>query len=122
VAYQKVYAAKGNVADAAAARLLRNVRVKAALAELQGEAAKKTLVTVENLTRDAFEIRDLAVRDGQFSAAVAALTLAARLNGMLVDHKQIDVTHHKPARTPQLKDLELSEDEWKRLYAPRLDQ
>jgi phage terminase small subunit len=121
-AYQKVYRVKDRVADAAAARLLANVKVAAALRELQGQAVKKTLVTVETLTRDAFEIRDLAVKDGQHSAAISALALAARLNGLITDRKEIDIVHHKPARSPVLKDLELSEEEWLRLYAPHLNQ
>ena len=73
---------------------------------------------MQSLTDDLFHIRDLAVKDGQHSAAVAALTLIAKMHGLLIDQKQVDIVHHKPAESQSIKDFELSEDEWLRLYKP----
>src|SRR5262245_9624218 len=78
------YRGQGHVAEAGASEILKNPEVASRLAELQSQAAKKTLITVEKLTNDALQIRDLAIRDGQHAAAVSALALIAKLHGFLV--------------------------------------
>ena len=79
----------------------------------------KAGITVEFQTNRLLKIEEMAIADKQYSAATGAHALLARLHGLLVDHKQVDITHHKPAREPIMKDLELSEDEWLRLYKPQ---
>lgn len=106
-----------NSADASASTLLRNPKIEARIAELQRGAAQKVQISVENLTADLADVFRAAMKAEEFSSAVAAHALAARLNGLLVDHKTVDIVHHKPARQPT-KAIELTEDEWLRLYKP----
>jgi phage terminase small subunit len=121
--YRKAgYRGQGHSAESGAHQLMRNSEVSSRLEELRSQTAQKTLITVEKLTNDLLQIRELAVRDGQHSAAVAALSLVAKMHGFLVERREVDIVHHKPARDALVKDLELSEEEWVRLYAPRLDQ
>jgi hypothetical protein len=115
------YKGKGNCAEAGAAQVLRGIKVQNRIAELRERAAQKTLITVEKLTNDLLQIRDLAVRDRQYSAAASALALVAKMHCFLVDRKEVDIVHHKPSRVP-LKNVELSEQEWLRLYATHQDQ
>jgi hypothetical protein len=107
------------VTEVNASRLLNSDKVQAKIAELRLPAARNAQMTVERLTARLLEIDKAATADGQHAAATGALALVARLNGLLVDHKTVDITHHKPARSPVLKDLELSEDDWLRLYKPK---
>jgi phage terminase small subunit len=113
------YKTQGEITTAAnASRLANSEKVAAKITELQSKAAKKTGITVENLTEELMIHNAMAKQLGQIAAATGALALAARLAGLLVDHKTVDITHHKPARTQGLKDIDLSEDEWLRLYKP----
>lgn len=51
-AYERAgYKARGNAAEVAASRLLRNVQVKARLAELQNERAERVQVTADDVVR-----------------------------------------------------------------------
>jgi len=120
-AYVKAgYAASNtNIAKVAASRLLTNVNVQARIADLRARAAQKASISLEKLTDELMAITAQARQLDQPAAATGALALVARLHGLLVDHKQVDITHHKPAREPIMKDLELSEDEWLRLYKPQ---
>jgi hypothetical protein len=102
-----------------ASKLIRTPSIQTKLAELRLPALQKTGISVEMLTEELLVHNALAKSLGQVAAATGALALAARLHGLLVDHKTVDITHHKPAKTPVLKDLELSEDEWLRLYNPQ---
>jgi phage terminase small subunit len=112
------YTGRGNVAEVSASQILRNLQVKSRLAELAAKAAQKHEITVEKLTNDLLQVRDLAVADKQFAAATGAIALVARMHGLLVDQKHVDIVHHKPAKEAVMKDIELSEDEWLRLYKP----
>jgi phage terminase small subunit len=107
------------VTEVNASRLLNSAKIQAKIAELRLPAARNAQITVEKLTARLLEIDKAATADGQHAAATAALALVARLNGLITDHKTVDIVHHKPARSPVLKDLELSEDDWLRLYKPK---
>jgi phage terminase small subunit len=111
------YKGNGHVAEAGASEILRNPEVANRLAELQAKAAVRHEISMESLTRDLLFIRDNALKTDQNAAAVAALALVARMHGFVVDRAQVDIVHHKPARLPT-KQLELTEDEWLRLYNP----
>jgi hypothetical protein len=101
--------------DVNASKLLRYPNVAARVAELRGNAVVKAGISLESLTSDALAIRDLAMRKEEPASATGALTLVARLHGFLVDHKTVDIMHHKPAPLPT-KLLELTEDEWKKQF------
>lgn len=48
-AYGEIYGRKGGVAEACASRLLRNQKIMDRVAELQGEAAKGAVLTIEQM-------------------------------------------------------------------------
>jgi phage terminase small subunit len=108
-------AATNQIARINSTRLLATDNVSARVRELQSKALTKSIISVETLTARLLEIDKAATADGQHSAATGALALAARLHGLLVEHKQVDIMHHKPAPLPT-KQLELTEDEWKRQF------
>jgi hypothetical protein len=67
--------------------LLENLKVTSRIEELQAEHRKKHNVTVGSLTADAKEAIVFAKEMGKPSAMVAALTLIAKLHGLLADKK-----------------------------------
>src|SRR5262245_38846866 len=77
-----------NTPDAAASRLLSHVKVSNRIHELQSEAAKSTEVTVRSLIAEAERARSLAESRDQPSAMVGAITLKARLAGLLIDRTE----------------------------------
>lgn len=73
-------------AAASACRLLNDVRVTSRIAELQDLAAQKTLVTIEKLTDELEEARELAMKDDKgAAAAVSAVMAKAKLHGLDVN-------------------------------------
>src|SRR3954469_12972599 len=75
--------------DGNAARLKGNDRVTARIRELQDEAKKRTLVTIQTLTAELEEARQLALEVSNPSAAVSATMGKAKLNGLLVDKAEV---------------------------------
>jgi len=71
--------------DANASRLLSNAKVANRIRELQTEVAKSIDVTVISLIAETERARGLAESKDQASAMVSAITLKARLAGLLVD-------------------------------------
>jgi hypothetical protein len=104
--------------EANASKLLATPSIQAQVAQLRAPAMLKAGISVEFQTNRLLKIEELAIEDKQYSAATGAHALLARLHGLITDHKTVDIVHHKPAKQPVLKDLELSEDEWLRLYKP----
>jgi phage terminase small subunit len=104
--------------EANASRLAGNAKVQLRIADLRAKAAQKAGISLETLTDELMSITAQARQLEQPAAATGALALVARLHGLLVDQKQVDIVHHKPAREAVIKDIELSEDEWLRLYKP----
>lgn len=92
--------------DGNAARLTGNDRVQERLAELQGKAAERALVTIETITAELDEDRELARKLGMPAAAVTAVMGKAKLHGLLVDRSEnVNVNH---VISPELP----SADEW----------
>jgi phage terminase small subunit len=78
------YATKSDgSADSNASRLLSNAKVANRIRELQTEAAKSIDVTVSSLIAETERARALAESKDQASAMVSAITLKARLAGIL---------------------------------------
>ena len=69
-------------------RLKGNERVQARVAELIERAAIKTEVTVESLTKELEEARQVAVEIKQPGAAVAAVMGKAKLAGLIVEKRE----------------------------------
>ena len=108
------YAARGdNVAEAAASRLFKNVKVQLGLAELRANTAKRHAelqakiavrheITVDTIIAQLEEARQAALtcNPRQTGAAVAATMGLAKLLGLIVDRSEAHVVHHKPAPLP----------------------
>ena len=77
--------------DGNAARLKANPKVAERLAELQAEIAAETVVTVQGLINEMESARKTATDLKQLSAAIKAIEGKAKLSGLLVDKKQIEV-------------------------------
>ncbi len=75
-----------------ATQLLRDPKfahVQAKIRQLQEGEQKKYEITFERVARDLQEIRDRAVEDGKYSAAVQAELGRAKLAGLMVEKKEI---------------------------------
>ncbi|MER8373688.1 terminase small subunit [Mesorhizobium sp. M1406] len=115
------YAARGNAAEVEASKMVRLPKVAARVAELQGKAAERAVVTIETIARQLDEDRQLALREKQASAAVAATMALAKIYGLVIDKQQIEQTVRKPMREPsQVKQMTL--EQWQRRFAPKLTE
>lgn len=108
-------AATPGTAAAAACKLIKTAKIENRIAELREAAAIAASVSVETLTRELLEIRVDATADGQHGAAVAAIAMIAKLNGLVVDKKDISVTQHKPGWIQSA--VELSQEDWQRQFS-----
>jgi len=77
--------------DGNAARLKANPKVAARLAELQSEIASETKVTVAGLISELEAARKAATNLEQFSTVVKSIEAKARISGLLVEKKQVEV-------------------------------
>lgn len=116
-AYSAVYHVGTHVAEVNGSRLLRNAKVAERVAELKGQAAKRTEKTVASLVADLDEAFDLAKQCNNPAAMVAAIMAQARLLGLEAP-RQFEVLH-KPAPLPT-RVLELTEQEWTAQFASGL--
>lgn len=66
-------------------RLLRNVKVKAAVAETQEAHAERAGITVDSLTEGLQKIHDAAYTKDQLSVARQALMDQGKLHGLITD-------------------------------------
>lgn len=101
-----------------ASRLRSNANVQARMSELLGEAAGRTLVTIENIAAQLDEDRQLAFSQGQAGAAVSASLAKARLFGLLVDRAEVETIVRKPMREA-VEDRQMSLQEWERRFKPK---
>ena len=94
-AYREVYDTDGMATKTVweeASRLAATPKVSARVCELQEAAAERTLVTVESITAELDQARDLADVEKQPSAMTAAIMGKAKVNGLLVE--KVDVKAH----------------------------
>jgi phage terminase small subunit len=119
--------AAGKTADAAyvlagyrenrsnAARLSASQDIQKRVAEIQSVGAERAAVTVETLIAEAEEARSKAMADkGGAAAAVAAITVKAKLAGLWRD--KVAVTDPSGERAPRyiISDHPMTEEEWER--------
>lgn len=71
-----------------ASRLATNGNIQARITELHERAAIRSEVTIASLTAELEEVRDLAIRDGQYAPAVAAIKEKAVLAGVRVEKSE----------------------------------
>lgn len=77
--------AKGS-AEVQGCRLLRNVRIRAAVDKDLRRSASKAGLTLESHLRDLLALREKAARKGQFSAAISAEVARGKASGLHVEH------------------------------------
>ena len=119
--------AAGKTADAAyvlagyranrsnAARLNANREIQRRVAEIQSMGAERAAVTVETLIAEAEEARSKAMGDkGGAAAAVAAITVKAKLAGLWRD--KVAVTDPSGERAPRylISDHPMTVEQWER--------
>jgi phage terminase small subunit len=119
--------AAGKTADAAyvlagyrenrsnAARLNASRDIQKRIAEIQSVGAERAAVTVETLIAEAEQARTKAMGDkGGAAAAVAAITVKAKLAGLWRD--KVAVTDPSGERAPRyiISDHTMTEEEWER--------
>ncbi|PYE89602.1 hypothetical protein [Phyllobacterium leguminum] len=102
--------AKGKTADRAyveagykanrhnAAALAREEHILTRVHELQKKAAERTAVTIQGLTDELEEVRVSASTAEQYSVAVSAIMGKAKLNGLLVEKKQLTGANGGPVQ------------------------
>jgi phage terminase small subunit len=96
----------------AASRLSANVNIETRVAELQGQSAERAIVTLHGLIEEASDIQTKAVAKNKFAAAVAALTVKAKLSGHWVDYSENKNRNVIYA----ISDQPMSEAEWEEKY------
>lgn len=74
--------------DANASRLISTDKLRARISELQAQITKNTEVTVGGLMADAEAAREMAMSAANPSAAVSAITLRAKLAGLLIERRE----------------------------------
>ena len=75
-----------------ASREMAKVKVTSRLAELQMEAAERSQVTVESITKELEEARKVAKDEKQGAAMTGASMGKAKVNGLLVDKVDASLT------------------------------
>ena len=90
-AYAKVYDVAPDTAKANASRLLANANMAASLATAQQKVAERAQMTVDSHMATLAELRDLAIKAKQYTAAITAETNRGKVCGLYVERTQ-DVT------------------------------
>ena len=99
------YEASGKSAIESASRLSRNVNVFARVAELQGVAAKKAVMTVTDIVRQLDDDRALAYSAKQAGAAVSASMAQAKVLGLITDKHMVGMKRLEDMNEDELRAL-----------------
>jgi hypothetical protein len=97
---------------AAASRLSKNVKVRGRVAQIQAKAEVQALLTLEEHMRELERLRDLATRNGQMSAAIAAEVKRGELMGFYVQRRE------NTNATYAISDKPMTQEEWEAAYGP----
>jgi len=87
-AYRQSYNAENMANESiwvAACRVLGNANVGLRIEKLQAEAQERTLVTIESITRELDEARELAQTENLPAAMTGAIMGKAKVNGLLIE-------------------------------------
>lgn len=82
---------KPNTIEKRACELLKNGKVAGRVAQLQEGHQKRHEITVDSLTEMLKEDRALAHKEGEPNAAINAVLAMAKLHGLIVDKKNVNV-------------------------------
>jgi phage terminase small subunit len=91
-AYRRSYNAakmKPEVVNINAFRLTENTKIALRLAELRKPAVERAQVTLEGHLNDLKALRDAAVGEGQYSAAISAEVSRGKVSGLYVDKHEL---------------------------------
>lgn len=94
-----------------ASRLKANETIQQRVRELQDVGAQRAEMTFEGHLRKLEELREQAVADRQWNAAIQAEQLRGKANGYYVDRHLVDATHRDVTDEP------MSPDDWAEQYA-----
>jgi phage terminase small subunit len=96
-AYRQSYDAsrtKPDVVHVKASQLLADGRVAVRVKELQAKVADKAQITLESHLRDLMMLRNMAVKEKQISAAIAAEVARGKHSGVAVVRSETTVNLH----------------------------
>lgn len=110
-AYEKAGYDKASSNAAAASRLLKKVKVKERIRELQAESALKHEITRDKITAMLIADREFARLVGQAGAARAASESLGRLHGLYIEKREDAVTLH------DISDKPMTAEDWEEEYA-----
>jgi phage terminase small subunit len=91
-AYRKAGYSKGmsdKTVNEASARLLKNSKVVARLAEIRKPALEAAQITLADHLKDLKRLRDLSESEGKFSAAVSAEIARGKVSGLYIEKVEI---------------------------------
>jgi len=101
-AYRDAYNAENmnnNSIRVEAHRLFENPNITLRIFELQEEHAERHRVTVDSITDELNQAKDLAREERQASAMTAAIVAKSKLHGLMTDRKEISGPGGKPIET-----------------------
>jgi hypothetical protein len=83
-----------------ASRLMADVNVMSRVAELRAPAAKKATITLESHLADLQRLRNMAVKEKQFAAAITAEVARGKAAGVHIE--RADITNSDGSLRPQI--------------------
>ena len=101
-AYRAAFSAgkmKAETIQQAASRLMANSKVSARVEELRKPIAEKAQITLERHLKDLMMLRNIAIKEKQISAAIAAEIARGKSAGLHVDRKEITGKDGVPLQT-----------------------
>jgi pseudouridine-5'-phosphate glycosidase len=113
---EEAYTNAGYKPSRSNASVLRaNQNIVDRVAEIQDRSAIRAEITLQSLLEEAAQIQAAALKDGQYSASVAALTAKAKLAGLWVDkaestNRNIDASRISDADLAAIVATDGSED------------
>ena len=91
-AYRRAYAVKSMTEKSineTASRLLKNVKVAARIAELRAPVVEKAGLTLEKHLDDLLRLRNMAVKDAKWTAAIQAEIARGKAAGLYVERTEL---------------------------------
>lgn len=101
---------KENVINVKACELFKNGNVAVRLLELQQEHQKRHNVTIDSLTKELDEARDVAKEEAQPAAMTGATMGKAKLHGLITDKKELGGIAGKPIQVSDVTFVGITKD------------
>lgn len=99
-AYKVREGTKPNSINVAASQLMANPNIALRVAELRAPAAKAATITLESHLADLQRLRNMAVKEKQFSAAITAEVARGKAAGVHIE--RADITNSDGSLRPQV--------------------